>query len=110
MPKRGFGGNKLHTNKQMILNELHAAPYCLEILSRKQRWALAKFSSGTAPIRVNTGYYQILDLSEQVCFHLASCIEGNTGHYQNLDLSEQVCFHLASCIEDKEHVLFVNPV
>ena len=67
-------------------NEFHVEPYCLEILSRKHRGALAKFRSGTAPIKVETG------------------------RYQNLDLSERVCFHCTSCIEDEEHVLMVCPV
>ena len=67
-------------------NDFHVEPYCLEILSRKHRGALAKFRSGTAPIKVETG------------------------RYQNLDLSERVCFHCTSCIEDEEHVLMVCPV
>ena len=83
--RRGSGGNKLRTYKQMK-NEFHVEPYCLEILSRKHRGALAKFRSGTAPIKVETG------------------------RYQNLDLSERVCFHCTSCIEDEEHVLMVCPV
>ena len=83
--RRGSGGNKLRTYKQMK-NEFDVEPYCLEILSRKHRGALAKFRSGTAPIKVETG------------------------RYQNLDLSERVCFHCTSCIEDEEHVLMVCPV
>ena len=60
--------------------------HCLEILSRKHRGALAKLRSGTAPIKVETG------------------------RYQNLDLNEWVCFHCNSCIEDEEHVVMVCPV
>ena len=37
-------------------------------------------------------------------------IKIETGRYQNLDLSERVCFHCASCIEDEEHVLMVCPI
>ena len=47
-------------------NDFHVEPYCLEILSRKHRGALAKFRSGTAPIKVETGRYKNLDLSERV--------------------------------------------
>ena len=62
--------------------DFHVEPYCLEI----HRGALAKFRSGTAPIKVETG------------------------HYHNLDLSDRVCFHCTSCIEDEVHVLIVWPV
>ena len=67
--------------------DFHVEPYCLEILSKKHRGALvAKFRSGTAPIKVETG------------------------RYQNLDLSDRVCFHYTSCFEDEVHVLMVCPV
>ena len=55
-------------------------------MSRKHSGSLAKFRSGTAPIKIETG------------------------RYQNLDLSERVCFHCASCIEVEEHVLMVCPI
>ena len=66
--------------------KLRCAWLYIDILSRKHRGSLAKFRSGTAPIKVETG------------------------RYQNLDLSERVCFHCASCIEDEEHVLMVCPI
>ena len=80
-----MGGNKLRTYRQMK-NDLHAKPYCFEIMSRKHRGSLDKFRSGTAPIKIETG------------------------RYQNFDLSERACFHCASCIEDEEHVLIVCPI
>lgn len=83
--RRGTGGNKLRTYRQMK-KDFQVEPYCLEILSRKHRGALAKFRSGTAPIKVETG------------------------RYQNLDLSERVCFHCAPCVEDEEHVLMLCPL
>ena len=83
--RRGTGGNKLRTYRQMK-SDFHVESYCLDILSRKHRGSLAKFRSGTAPIKVETG------------------------RYRNLDLSERVCFHCASCIEDEEHVLMVCPI
>lgn len=83
--RRGTGGNKLRTYRQMK-RDFQVEPYCLEILSRKQRGALAKFRAGTAPIKVETG------------------------RYQNLHLSERVCFHCASCVEDEEHVLMICPI
>ena len=62
--------NKLRTYKQMK-TDFHVEPYCLEILSLKHRGALAKFRSGTVPIKVETGRYQNLDLSDPVhCFSI----------------------------------------
>ena len=42
--RRGTGGNKLRTYRQMK-KDFQVEPYCLEILSRKHRGALAKFRS-----------------------------------------------------------------
>ena len=70
-------------------DDFHIESYCLEILSRKHRGALAKFRSGTPP---------------------PPPIKMETGRYQNLDLSQRVFFHCTSCIEDEEHVLMVCPV
>ena len=50
---------------------------------RKHTGFLAKFRSGTAPIKIETG------------------------RYQNLDLGEWVNFYCACCIEDEDHVLMV---
>ena len=67
-------------------SDFQVEAYCLEIISRKHRGSLAKFRSGTALIKVETG------------------------RYQNLDLSEHVCFHCTSWVEDEEHVLMVCSV
>ena len=50
-------------------NDFHVEPYCLEIQSRKHRGALAKFRSGTAPIKVETGRYKHLDPNERDLLH-----------------------------------------
>ena len=74
--RRGTGGNKLRTYRQIkVIFVLKLIISCLDKLSRKHRGSLAKFRSGTAPIKVETDRYQYLDLSERVCFHFASCIE-----------------------------------
>ena len=52
--RRGTGGNKLRTYRQMK-SDFQVEPYCLEIISRKHRGSLAKFRSGTAPIKVEIG-------------------------------------------------------
>ena len=83
--RRGTGENKLRTYRQMK-RDFQVEPYCLEILSRIHRGALSKFRSGRAPITVDTG------------------------RYQNLDLSERVCFHCALCVKDEKHVLMLCPL
>ena len=44
-------------------------------LSRKQRSALAKFRSGTAPIGVELGRYNCTPYEERLCFHCNDSIE-----------------------------------
>ena len=83
--RRGIGGTKLRTYRQMK-TDFQVEPYCFQILSKIHRGALVKFRSGTAPIKVETG------------------------RYQNLDLSERACFHRAPCVEDEEHVLMLFPL
>ena len=56
-------------------SDFQVEPYCLEIIYRKHRGSLAKFRSDTVPVRVQTGRYQNLDLSERACFHCASRVE-----------------------------------
>ena len=53
--------------------------YYVEInLSRKQRSALARFRSGTAPIGVELGRYNGTPYEERYCFHCHNSIEDET--------------------------------
>ena len=71
--RRGIGGNKLRTYRQMK-SDFQVEPYWLEIISRKHRGSLAKFRSGTAPIKVETSRYQKFR-SERTCL-LPLCLVG----------------------------------
>ena len=64
----GPGKNKLRTYRT-IKTEPGCEAYVKEILSRKQRSAMAKIRSGTAPIRLETGRYErpLLPPEERIC-------------------------------------------
>ena len=44
-------------------------------MPRAHRSALSKFRLGVAPIRVETGRYERLPVSERICFHCKTCVE-----------------------------------
>ena len=79
--KRGIGGNKLRTYK-LFKQRYETELYATNIYDKGHRSALAKFRSGTAPIRLETGRYEGLSIEERLC---------------------QVCdMHV---VEDEKHVL-----
>ncbi len=43
--------------------------------AKKHRSAMAKFRAGVAPLRLETGHYDITDEADRVCFHCADIIE-----------------------------------
>jgi hypothetical protein len=59
--------------------------YCKTVMSSRHRGSLAKFRTGTAPIRIETGRYESLPVSERTCF---------------------MCDH----VEDEKHVLIQCPL
>ena len=89
------------------------------IINRTKRSAIAKFRCGVAPLRIETGRYEMLSVDKRYCFHCKSKIENEehvliecplcceirhelfneieilgTG-FQNLSNSDKVC-HLLS--------------
>lgn len=75
--RSGTGGNKLRlyrTFKQDFVVE----KYCTSIFNRSHRGALAKFRSGTAPIALETGRYNGLEVSERKCFNCRNVVEDET--------------------------------
>ena len=57
----GTGRNKLRTYR-LIKRTYKTEPYCLTRLPPKHRSAFAKFRCGVAPIRIETGRYEGLEL------------------------------------------------
>ncbi|MES9880125.1 MAG: reverse transcriptase family protein [Sedimenticola sp.] len=63
---RGTDGNKLRKYK-LIKHEYGSEYYCRMIMSHKHRSAFCKFRCGVAPIRLETGRYENLPISERLC-------------------------------------------
>ena len=61
----GQGQNKLRTYRKFKL-EIKSEEY-LKIYNKKHRSAIAKFRCGVAPIRLETGRYEHLEVSERIC-------------------------------------------
>jgi len=83
--KRGNGGNKLRTYRT-FKTTIAPENYVLHPLPRSHRSALAKFRCGVAPLKLETG------------------------RYANLPISERVCFNCINQVEDESHVLLHCPL
>ena len=64
--RNNVGRNKLRTYRQFKA-EFTVEPYVQVTLSTARRGALAKFRSGTAPIRLETGRYENLPEASRTC-------------------------------------------
>lgn len=72
--QRGNGLNKLRTYKKFKTSYTVDA-YVKCIMPRAHRSALAKFRSGTAPIRLETGRYVGLPVENRTCFNCVGNVE-----------------------------------
>lgn len=63
---RGNGHNKLRIYKKFKY-EFGIENYCKIILPLQHRSAFAKFRSGVAPIRIETGRYENINVNERLC-------------------------------------------
>jgi hypothetical protein len=91
--KTGKGLNKLRTYR-LFKSEFITESYCKTILSCKQRGALAKFRSGTAPIRLETGRYELLPVSERTCFNCCGLVEDELHVLIHCPMYEDLRYHL----------------
>jgi hypothetical protein len=82
---RGNGCNKLRSYR-LIKSHFVTEHYVKEPLPFHFRSAMAKFRCGVAPIRLETG------------------------RYENLNVHDRTCFNCLNCIEDEEHVLLKCPL
>ena len=71
---RGRGGNKLRTYR-LFKSNFQVEPYCELFLPFKHRSALAKFRCGVAPLRLETGRYEGLDVNQRICPICKSSVE-----------------------------------
>ncbi len=60
------GRNKLRTYRQHK-TEFKAKNYLIKVMNRKHHSALAKFSAGVAPIRLEIGRYEGLEVDDRIC-------------------------------------------
>ena len=83
------GGNKLrlYRNFKSVYN-IDAYVTCL--MPRSHRSALSKFRLGVAPIRIETGRYERLSVSERICFHCKSCVEDELHVLLNCPLYDEL--------------------
>ena len=64
--KHGKGGNKLRLYNK-FKQSIYAEPYLNCITSRKNKSAYAKFRCGVAPIKIETGRYEKLNVDDRLC-------------------------------------------
>ena len=111
------GGNKLRTYK-MFKHSYETESYVkCHILSRTRRSALAKFRCGVAPLRIETGRYEMIPYGERYCFNCEYKIESEEHvllecpiyndirselfskiqlpHFDSLNNHEKVCYLLS---------------
>ena len=91
--KSGNGGNKLRTYK-CFKSTFDVEFYCKRVLSAKHRGALAKFRSGTAPIRLETGRYEKLQVCDRTCFNCTSIVEDELHVLIHCPLYDDLRFNL----------------
>ncbi len=62
----GQGRNKLRKYRQHK-TEFKAEDYLIKVMNRNHRSALAKFRAGVAPFRLETGWYEGLEVDDRIC-------------------------------------------
>ena len=74
--RRGTGLNKLRTYRT-FKQTFQTEAYVDLLLPRTHRSALAKFRSGTAPLRLETGRYEQLPVERRTCFMCTGSVESD---------------------------------
>jgi hypothetical protein len=97
---RGRGRNKLRTYK-LIKSEHQVESYLSARIPQSHRSALAKFRCGVAPLRLETGRYENLDLDRRVCFQCTDQIESEEHVLITCPLYEDIRYYL---FKDAEYV------
>ena len=72
--RSGNGGNKLRTYRS-FKHTYETETYISTILPRRYRSAYAKFRCGVAPIRLETGRYERLQVEQRTCFQCVDNVE-----------------------------------
>ena len=108
--KRGEGGNKLRTYR-LFKSDICFEPYLANVFDVRKRAMLFKFRAGVAPLRIETGRYELRAV-------LASDANNKKARkkYTHLHANERICWCCGSCagdvtadVEDEFHFLCMCP-
>ena len=72
--RRGNGGNKLRTYRK-FKQVFETETYIKTSMLHSRRSALAKFRCGVAPIRLETGRYEGLNVEDRLCQYCENAVE-----------------------------------
>ncbi len=82
-------GNKLRTYKLFKVNYF-TEQYLLQNISIRYRSAYAKFRCGVAPLKIETGRYERLEVNERLCFNCDNSVEDEKHVLLNCPLYEDL--------------------
>ena len=95
--RNGNEGNKLRTYRTFKY-EYKSERYISNVIPRMHRSAYAKFRCGVAPLRLETGRYERLQLDERFCFHCTNEIESEKHVLLECPLYDDLRYRLFSAI------------
>ena len=107
----GRGHNKLRTYR-LMKRTYETEQYCLPRLPIKHRSAFAKFRCGVVPVRIETGWYERLELNRRICPLCRNGIEDeihvmlHCPVYSNLRLVKIMCQKLFPNFTKKTWYMF----
>ena len=93
------GGNKLRTYKMFKHSYETEAYVKCHVMSRTRRSALAKFRCGVAPLRIETGRYEMIPYEERYCFNCTNKIESEEHVLLECPLYKDIRLELLSKID-----------
>ena len=108
--KRGAGKNKLRTYR--LLKQDYAPEEYVLLMNRSHRGAMAKFRSGTAPIRIETGRYEGIPVDERFCPFCPNQVESELHVILDCHVYEELTnplFSLARDIDINFCLLYTSP-
>ena len=91
------GGNKLRTYCEMKF-EFETEFYVKNLFNKRRRSALAKFRCGCAPIRLETGRYEGLNVEDRKCLFCDDCIEDEVHVITQCCMYDDLREHLYACV------------
>ena len=93
--RRGQGGNKLRPYRTFKMNFVTES-YVKVLMPLSWRSSFAKFRAGVAPLRLETGRYENLDVSQRTCFNCHDKVESEHHVLLNCPLYEDLQLEMYS--------------